>query len=297
MLSYNNKIKLEKKNKNLIDSISISFEFFPPKNELLTTQLLSTINRFTSLNPSFISITCSSKKNPTNYTYELIKKIKENNQINTVPHITCINHKKEKLQNIAKKYWKNGVKSILALRGDKIKDSNSSTMYAIDLINILKKIENFKIYVAAYPEVHPEAKNATFDLLNLKNKFLAGANSAITQFFFNAEKYLRFRDKCSKLGIYNDLIPGILPIVDVQQLKRFSSMTNVNIPIKIFQLLNNLTPKSTQFNVVSSYITNSIIDVLYKEGVRKFHFYTLNKLYLTYSISYILKMRNLLKKS
>ncbi|WP_367681214.1 methylenetetrahydrofolate reductase [Buchnera aphidicola] len=272
--------------------MSISFEFFPPKNEKSITQLLSDINQFKSLNPSFISITCSPNKTTTNKTYKLIKKIRKNNQIHTVPHITCVNHNKRELQTIAKKYWENGIKSILALRGDRINKSNSNTMYAIDLINILKTIENFKIYVAAYPEVHPEAKNATFDLLNLKNKFLAGANSAITQFFFNANTYLRFRDKCSKIGIHNDLIPGILPIINIQQLKQFSSMTNVDIPNKIFNLLNNLTPNSIPFHIASSYITNSIIDVLYKEGVRKFHFYTLNKLYLTYSIAHILKIEN-----
>ncbi|QCI19180.1 methylenetetrahydrofolate reductase [Buchnera aphidicola] len=296
MLSSQTNYNLEKQKGNLINSISISFEFFPPKNEESITRLLSDINEFTTLNPSFISITCSPHKKTTNHTYKLIKKIKEQNRIHTVPHVTCINHKKKELKTIAKKYWKNGVKSILALRGDKIKNSNSNTMYAIDLINILKTTGNFNVYVAAYPEVHPEAKNPTFDLLNLKNKFLAGANSAITQFFFNAETYLRFRDKCSKIGIYNDIIPGILPIVDIQQLKRFSSMTNVNIPIKIFKLLDNLTPNSIQFNIISSYITNSIIDVLYREGVRKFHFYTLNKLYLAHSIAYILKMKNFSEK-
>jgi len=271
--------------------VSLSFEFFPPKEKHLEDNLLKKIQKFILLKPSFLSITCGINDKNQKTTYKLVKKIKKTFQITTVPHLTCINNTKYKLKEIAKNYWKNGIKTILALRGDVLEKKEKTNKYAIELIEILKKIKNFNIIVAAYPEVHPEAKSKKSDLLNLKKKFDAGANSAITQFFFDTNKYLRFRDNCAKIGIYQDIIPGILAISDLQKLKNFSSITNVKVPKKIYTLLEEFQPNSTKFNIVSAQITNSIIEQLYKEGVKKFHFYTLNKLNIPYTLSHILKKK------
>ncbi|MDE5285781.1 MAG: methylenetetrahydrofolate reductase, partial [Buchnera aphidicola] len=133
-------------------------------------------------------------------------------------HLTCVNTSPSELQSIAEKYWCNGIKSIVALRGDAPEKCYKHKMYALDLVLLLKKIADFDISVAAYPELHPESPSMNVEIINLKKKIDAGANRAITQFFFDVDCYLRFRDKCLKNNIYVDIIPGILPIYNFQQL-------------------------------------------------------------------------------
>lgn len=285
---------LELINNNLFkikEKIYISFEFFPPKTYALEKSFWKNIHLLSIFKPSFFSITCSSDTGSAYNTYQIVKKIKEKTNINTAPHLTCINLSINEIKKIAKNYLKNNIFNVIALRGDIIHLKQKNNMYGVDLVRLLKKIGNFDISVAAYPEVHPEAKSAYLDLINLKNKIDAGANRAITQFFFDTNKYLRFRDKCISLGIQADIVPGILPIYNFKQVKRFASMTNVNIPIWIHKMFDGLDNDIQSRKIIGSSIAIDIIKILLQEGVRAFHFYTLNFIELTYAICYLLKQK------
>lgn len=275
---------IDQKLNDLNKKIKCSFEFFPPKNTLLEEKLFSSVMQLNQLKPFFFSVTYGANSGEREKTYEIVRKIHKKTGVITAPHLTCVNSTKSELENIAKFYWKNGIRSIFALRGDSNHVNYLHKTYAYDLVVLLKKVADFDISVAAYPEMHPESKNAKLDILNLKKKIDAGANRAITQFFFNTESYLRFRDNCIKNNINIEIIPGILPIYNFEQLKRFSKMTNVEIPYWMFEIFNELTDDIITQKIIGASIIIDIIKVLYKEGVKNFHFYTLNQSDIIYSI-------------
>ncbi|WP_343187799.1 methylenetetrahydrofolate reductase [Buchnera aphidicola (Periphyllus koelreuteriae)] len=273
---------LKKKKRKIKRKINFSFELFPSSKLILKKNFISSINKINSLNPTFISVTHRSNNKKKNNTYNFIKTIKNYINSQLVPHITCINNTREELKNIIKKYLNKKIKHVIALRGDSLKLNKKYKIYAIDLIILLKKISDFYISVAAYPEVHPEAKSERFDLINLKNKFDAGADQAITQFFFDIETFLRFRDKCSGIGIKKKIIPGILLINNFNQVYKFCLFSNIYLP----KWIKNLYLKSNNFkdNTIGLNIAINMIKSLYKEGVYDFHIYTLNKLNFSYSV-------------
>jgi methylenetetrahydrofolate reductase (NADPH) len=210
--------------------INVSFEFFPPRTSEMEQTLWKSIDRLSSLKPKFVSVTYGANSGERDRTHSIIKGIKERTGLEAAPHLTCIDASRDELRTIAEDYWNNGIRHIVALRGDLPPGSGKPDMYAADLVTLLKEVGDFDISVAAYPEVHPEAKSAQADLLNLKRKVDAGANRAITQFFFDVESYLRFRDRCVSAGIDVEIIPGILPVSNFKQAKKFADMTNVRIP-------------------------------------------------------------------
>ncbi|WP_169785635.1 methylenetetrahydrofolate reductase [Enterobacteriaceae endosymbiont of Plateumaris consimilis] len=267
---------------------NISFEIFPPSDCKIESKFWILIQTLIKFKPKFISITYRNINNSyNNKTYNIVKKIQKYTNIELAPHITCINLKNNELYNLAKKYWKNGIKHVIALRGDKTKFNNNinSLIYASDLVYFLKKIANFNITVAAYPEIHPESKNIKEDLVNLKRKIDAGATRAITQFFFNIETYLTFRDKCISQGINIEIIPGILPITNFIQLKKIIKITNIKIPDFINNMFQNLNGQDEKIcKLLGSFIAIEMIRRLKNEGVNHFHFYTLNKLEIVYAI-------------
>lgn len=272
--------------------VNISFEFFPPQTKEMKKTLWSTINTLSKFNPIFVSVTYNTNSGKRHHTDKIIKEIKKKTNLIAAPHLTCIDTTPHKLKAIGKKYWENGIHNIIALRGDQIKKKYKSSMYAIDLVSLLKKIGDFDISVAAYPEVHPEAKNAQSDLIYLKKKIDAGANRAITQFFFDVEQYLRFRDLCISIGIKIEIIPGILPIFNFQQLKNFISLTNVKIPHWMFVMFEGLDHDLETQKMIGVSIAIDMIKILTKEGVKNFHFYTLNRADLTYTICHSLGIKN-----
>lgn len=164
-------------------------------------------------------------------------------------------------------------------------------MYATDLVSLLKSVGDFDISVAAYPEVHPEAKSAQADLINLKKKIDAGANRAITQFFFDAESYLRFRDRCVATGIDVEIVPGILPVSNFKQLQRFATMTNVRVPNWMTAMFDGLDNDADTRKIVGAAIAMDMVKILSREGVKDFHFYTLNRAELSYAICHTLGVR------
>ena len=205
--------------------------------------------------------------------------------------IACIDASPAELKTIAQDYWNNGIRQIVALRGDLPEGCGRPDMYAADLVSLLRGVADFDISVAAYPEVHPEAKSAQADLLNLKNKIEAGANRAITQFFFDVDSYLRFRDRCAAVGIDAEIIPGILPVTNYQQLLKFAKMTNVKVPHYIHHAFSGLDDDPV--TRVGASVAIDMIRVLHREGVKDFHFYTLNRAELSYAICHMLGARPL----
>ncbi|BAT37430.1 5,10-methylenetetrahydrofolate reductase [Escherichia albertii] len=271
--------------------INVSFEFFPPRTSEMEQTLWNSIDRLSCLKPKFVSVTYGANSGERDRTHSIIKGIKERTGLEAAPHLTCIDATPDELRTIARDYWNNGIRHIVALRGDLPPGSGKPEMYAADLVTLLKEVADFDISVAAYPEVHPEAKSAQADLLNLKRKVDAGANRAITQFFFDVESYLRFRDRCVSVGIDVEIIPGILPVSNFKQAKKFADMTNVRIPAWMAQMFDGLDDDAETRKLVGANIAMDMVKILSREGVKDFHFYTLNRAEMSYAICHTLGVR------
>ena len=259
--------------------INVSFEFFPPRTSEMEQTLWKSIDRLSSLKPKFVSVTYGANSGERDRTHSIIKGIKERTGLEAAPHLTCIDASRDELRTIAQDYWNNGIRHIVALRGDLPPGSGKPDMYAADLVTLLKEVGDFDISVAAYPEVHPEAKSAQADLLNLKRKVEAGANRAITQFFFDVESYLRFRDRC------------VLPVSNFKQAKKFADMTNVRIPVWMSKMFEGLDNDAETRQLVGANIAMDMVKILSREGVKDFHFYTLNRAEMSYAICHTLGVR------
>ena len=271
--------------------INVSFEFFPPRTSEMEQTLWNSIDRLSSLKPKFVSVTYGANSGERDRTHSIIKGIKDRTGLEAAPHLTCIDATPDELRTIARDYWNNGIRHIVALRGDLPPGSGKPEMYASDLVTLLKEVADFDISVAAYPEVLPEAKSAQADLLNLKRKVDAGANRAITQFFFDVESYLRFRDRCVSAGIDVEIIPGILPVSNFKQAKKFADMTNVRISAWMAQMFDGLDDDAETRKLVGANIAMDMVKILSREGVKDFHFYTLNRAEMSYAICHTLGVR------
>ncbi|HBN2096075.1 TPA: methylenetetrahydrofolate reductase [Escherichia coli] len=271
--------------------INVSFEFFPPRTSEMEQTLWNSIDRLSSLKPKFVSVTYGANSGERDRTHSIIKGIKDRTGLEAAPHLTCIDATPAELRIIARDYWNNGIRHIVALRGDLPPGSGKPEMYASDLVTLLKEVADFDISVAAYPEVHPEAKSAQADLLNLRRKVDAGANRAITQFFFDVESYLRFRDRCVSAGIDVEIIPGILPVSNFKQAKKFADMANVRIPAWMAQMFDGLDDDAETRKLVGANIAMDMVKILSREGVKDFHFYTLNRAEMSYAICHTLGVR------
>ncbi|MFQ5610492.1 MAG: methylenetetrahydrofolate reductase [NAD(P)H], partial [Woeseiaceae bacterium] len=218
------------------DSIEVSFEFFPPNTEAMEKTLWQSIAHLGVLNPSFVSVTYGADGSTRERTHAAVARIQKETDLTAAPHLTCIGASRGEIEDIARQYWDMGVRNLVALRGDPPRDDKcyipdpDGYAYASDLVGGLKQVADFDISVAAYPEVHPEAKSARADLDNLKRKLDAGASRAITQFFFDIEFYFRFRDQCAAAGINAPIVPGILPITRFPQLTKFATQCGATVP-------------------------------------------------------------------
>lgn len=271
--------------------INVSFEFFPPRTSEMEDTLWQSIDRLSSLKPKFVSVTYGANSGERDRTHSIIKGIKEKTGLDAAPHLTCIDASPAQLRDIATDYWNSGIRHIVALRGDLPPGGGKPEMYATDLVTLLKDVGDFDISVAAYPEVHPEAKSAQSDLINLKRKIDAGANRAITQFFFDVESYLRFRDRCVTAGIDVEIVPGILPVSNFKQLQRFATMTNVRVPSWMTSMFAGLDDDPETRKMVGANIAMDMVKILSREGVKDFHFYTLNRAEMSYAICHTLGVR------
>ena len=291
-MSYAREIDILNQNiSDLNGKINVSFEFFPPKNEKMENLLWDSIHRLKVLKPKFVSVTYGANSGERDRTHSVVKRIQGETGIIAAPHLTGIDATPEELKVIAKDYWDNGIRHIVALRGDEPPGYSKKPFYASDLVTLLKEVADFDISVAAYPEVPPEAKSAQADLIYLKQKVEAGANRAITQFFFDIDSYLRFRDRCVSVGIDVEIIPGILPVTNFKQLEKMAKVTNVKIPSWMQKMYQGLEEDQTTRNLVAASIAMDMVKILSKEGVKDFHFYTLNRSELTYAICHTLGVR------
>ncbi|MDH2924007.1 5,10-methylenetetrahydrofolate reductase (NAD(P)) [Nicoletella semolina] len=291
-MSYAREIDLLNQNvADLNGKVNVSFEFFPPKNEKMESLLWESIHRLKVLKPKFVSVTYGANSGERDRTHSIVKSIQQETGIVAAPHLTGIDATPDELRVIAKDYWESGIRHIVALRGDEPAGYTKKSFYASDLVALLKDVADFDISVAAYPEVHPEAKSAQSDLLYLKQKIDAGANRAITQFFFDIDSYLRFRDRCATVGIDVEIVPGILPVSNFKQLEKMSKITNVKIPSWMQKMYQGLDDDQTTRNLVGASIAMDMVKILSKEGVKDFHFYTLNRAELSYAICHTLGIR------
>ena len=282
---------------NPIERPTVSFEFFPPNSEKMEATLWESIGRLADLEPSFVSVTYGADGSTRERTHAAVARLVAETNLTPAPHLTCIGAARGEIDDIAREYWDMGVRHLVALRGDAPKDSAGyepaadGYAYASDLVAGLRKIADFDISVAAYPEVHPEAPDAKFDLDNLKRKLDAGATRAITQFFFDVDVYLKFRDRCAAAGIESSIVPGILPITRFPQLERFAAMCGASVPDWLRDRFAGLDDDAETRQMIAASVAIEQARRLEQEGIDEFHFYTLNRSELTYAICHALGVR------
>jgi methylenetetrahydrofolate reductase (NADPH) len=276
--------------------VSVSFEFFPPKTEKMQEQLWDSVARLAPLNPGFVSVTYGAGGSTRERTHETVLKLKRESHLKPAAHLTCVAASQAEVDSVARLYWQEGIRHIVALRGDppdggKYEPHPQGYAYAVDLVRGLKKIGDFEISVAAYPEGHPEATSKQADLDNLKRKIDAGATRAITQYFFETETYLRFLERARKAGIDVPIVPGILPVTNFAQVVKFSKACGASVPQWMADLFRGLDDDPDTRRLVAATMAAEQCRALAGEGVKEFHFYTLNRADLVYAICHILGVR------
>ena len=275
----------------------VSFEFFPPNTEAMEETLWNSIKHLSVLEPRLVSVTYGADGSTRARTHTAVARIRKETKLTAAAHLTCIGASQGEIDDIAREYWQMGVRHLVALRGDPPKDVQQYTpypggyAYASDLVAGLKRIADFDIAVAAYPEVHPEADSAQADLDNLKRKLDAGASRAITQFFFDVDAYLGFRDRCAVAGIESTIVPGILPITRFPQLTRFAEQCGATVPGWLQDRFDGLEEDPDTRKLIAASVAIEQVSLLQREGIDEFHFYTLNRSELTFAICHALGVR------
>jgi len=281
----------------LAGKVAVSMEFFPPGTEAMNQTLWQSIKRLAPLRPRFVSVTYGADGSTRERTHAVVRRLLEETSLTPAPHLTCVGATRAQIDEIAAEYWQMGVRHIVALRGDPPQGSvgyrptPGGYDYAVDLVAGLRAVGDFDIAVAAYPETHPEAPDAAFDLDNLKRKLDAGASHAITQFFFDSGVYLRFRDRCARAGITAPIVPGILPITRFPQMLAFAQRCGARVPEWLRAQFDGLEDDAETRQLIAASVAIEQVRALQREGVEEFHFYTLNRSELTYAICHALGLR------
>ncbi len=277
--------------------VQVSFEFFPPKTAEMEANLWKAVQRLAPLRPRFVSVTYGADGSTRDRTHNIVTRIARETGLTSAPHLTCVGATREEVLDVARRYRDEGIRHIVALRGDPPAGQSHYTphpggfAYAADLVAGLKSIDDFDISVAAYPDTHPEAPSAEFDVDNLKRKFDAGASRAITQFFFDTDQFLRFRDRCVAAGITGPLVPGLLPINKFSQMLNFAARCGAKVPQWLHQRFEGLDDDPETRQMIAASVAIELVGRLRRHGVSEFHFYTLNRAELTYAICYALGLR------
>ena len=282
---------------DLAGDMAVSFEFFPPKTDRMDQALWEAIRTLEPLAPQFVSVTYGAGGSTRERTHATVARISRETAIPAAAHLTCVEATKDEIDQVAHEYWAAGVRHIVALRGDMptpgapYQPHQGGYQNAADLVAGLRRLHPFEISVAAYPESHPESGSHDADIDNLKRKIDAGANRAITQFFFSPEAYFRFRDRAAAAGITAEIVPGILPVSNVAQTRKFAGMCGAAIPGWMDRLFEGLDDRPAARQLVAATIAAELCRRLYAGGVRNFHFYTLNRAELAYAICHMLGVR------
>jgi methylenetetrahydrofolate reductase (NADPH) len=277
--------------------VQVSFEFFPPGDEKMEQILWQSIQRLAPLRPRFVSVTYGADGSTRERTHNVVTRVVRETLLTPAAHLTCVGMDREHVLEIARSYWHTGVRHIVALRGDAPQGSSGyrphpgGFAYAVDLVRGLRSVADFEISVAAYPEGHPEAPSPVFDLDNLKAKLDAGADRAISQFFFEPGVFLRFRDRCAAAGIEASLVPGILPITRFPHMLRFAERCGASVPDWLRQRFDGLEDDADTRRMIAAAFAIAQVEALSREGIEEFHFYTLNRAELTYAICHALGVR------
>ena len=275
----------------------VSFEFFPPKTPEMEVRLWEVIKRLEPLGPRFVSVTYGAGGSTRERTHATVRRIRQETVLEPAAHLTCVGASRDEIDAVARAYWAAGIRHIVALRGDapngaqEYEPHPSGYPYAAELVAGLSRVADFEISVAAYPETHPEAQSAQHDLDNLKRKVDAGAARAITQYFFDVELFLRFRDRVAGAGIAVPIVPGILPVTNFAQVKKFSTACGASIPDWMAVHFEGLDDDPDTRRLVAASIAAEQCRRLHADGVHEFHFYTLNRADLIVAICHLLGVR------
>lgn len=276
------------------NTLDVSFEFFPPSSPRMAETLWHSVGVLSPLRPRFVSVTYGADGSTRERTHRIVSDLQRDTDLTPAAHLTCIGASHEEVLDVARQYHAEGVRHLVALRGDLPQGATSAGpgfQYADELVEGLMSVADFDISVAAYPEVHPEAKNADFDLQVLKRKFEAGARRAVTQFFFEADTFLRFRDRCAAAGIDKPIVPGILPVTNFARVEEFASRCGTCVPDSLRRRFDGLDDQPRTRNLIAATAAIELVQALRREGVDHFHFYTLNRHELTYAICHDLGVR------
>ena len=277
--------------------LAVSFEFFPPRTEEMETILWSSVQRLAPLAPHFVSVTYGAGGSTRERTHATVRRIKTETRLTVAAHLTCVGAQRDDVDAVARDYWQAGVRHLVALRGDAPPDADGYEPHpggyrdAADLVVGLRRVADFDISVAAYPEIHPDATSPVADLDNLKRKIDAGASRAITQYFFDPDVFLRFVDQARAAGIAVPIVPGILPVTNFAQLCRFSAGCGATVPGWLAALFEGLDEDPETRKLVAATVAAEQCQKLQHGGINEFHFYTLNRADLTYAICHILGLR------
>jgi len=278
-------------------TLKVSFEFFPPKTEQMQTALWDCVTRLAPLAPSFVSVTYGAGGSTRERTHDTVLRIARETALKPAAHLTCVGASRAEIDDIAARYWAAGIRHLVALRGDPtdagqpFRPAADGYAYASDLVQGLKRVADFEISVAAYPETHPEAANPAADLDNLKRKIDAGASRAISQYFVDVEAFFRFRDRAAAAGITVPIVPGILPVTNFAQFRKFAFQCGAEVPDWMEDLFAGLDHDPETRRLVAATFAAEQCRALAAGGVTEFHFYTLNRADLTFAICHILGVR------
>ncbi len=278
--------------------IEVSFEFFPPKTEAMEQTLWKSIRRLEPLGPDFVSVTYGAGGSTRERTHNTVARIVRETGLRPAAHLTCVDATKDEVNEVARAYWEAGVRHIVALRGDpaagvgeRYEPTPGGYENAAALTEGLKKIGDFEISVAGYPEKHPESGTEEIDLDNLKAKVDAGADRIITQFVFDQDLYLRYLEKVRAAGIWVPVTPGIIPIHNFPQVSNFARKTGASIPAWLERRFEGLDNDPGTTHLVAAAMATEQVMQLADNGVKSFHFYTLNRADLVYAICHLLGLR------
>ena len=275
---------------------ALSFEFFPPRTEALEQQLWACVRRLEPLAPRFVSVTYGAGGSTQARTHATVARLVRETTLTPAAHLTCVGASRGDVNEVACRYWEAGVRHVVALRGDApgggaYVPHPDGYAYAADLVAGLRRIADFEVSVAAYPETHPAAASPEADLDNLKRKLDAGADRAITQYFFDGEVYLRFLDRCLAAGITAPIVPGIMPVSNFAQAAKFSAMCGASVPDWLAHMFDGTENDPETRRMVAVVVAAEQVRLLQANGIDEFHFYTLNRPDLVYAIAHILGVR------
>ncbi len=284
--------------------VEVSFEFFPPSDAAMAAQLWAAVERLAPYAPKFVSVTYGADGSTRARTHDAVLRMRAETELTVAPHLTCVGASREEVLEIARDYWRCGVRHLVALRGDPAGAEHGAAgagaryrphprgfAFAADLVAGLRATADFDISVAAYPEGHPETGSVAADIDNLKRKIDAGASRAITQFCFDTDLFLRYRDRARAAGIDAPIVPGILPITRFGQLRRFAARCGAGIPDWLERRFEGLEEDAETRRLIAASVAIEQVERLRTAGVSEFHFYTLNRAELTVAICHALGLR------